>query len=298
MTRSVCKKELLGSCISATTYEEVIDVILDAATQPRSLAVTALDVHGLYRAARDAHFRRIVNSFDIVTPDGQSLKWGLNMIHSAGLKDRVAGPDLTLRLCARAAETGCPVFFYGSKDHVVRKLVENLRKSYPKLDVVGFRPSRFRPATCEEDQGDVDTILNSGARLTFVGLGCPLQEKWVFDHLEKLNMPLLAVGAAFDFLSGNKSRAPRWIQQAGMEWAYRALTGGKRVFWRNVRCVPLSTLLVAQEVWREVMRTNKNGTKNRRANRVEIPGQRASIVAQGLTEASSRHASERGRQGS
>lgn len=235
--KKIVKEDLLGVRISAATYEVVVEAVLDAAARRQALRVTALDAHGLSRAAKMPGFRDLVNSFDIVTPDGHSLRWGLNVFYDAGLPDRVAGPELTLRLCKRAAETGLAVFLYGSHEHVVRRLAESLVVKFPGLKIAGLQPSRFRPSTPEEDRKDMEDIQNSGARLVLVGLGCPLQEEWVCEHSGKLNMPLLAVGAAFDFLSGNKPRAPKWMRDSGIEWIYRIASEPKRLIKRSLPAV-------------------------------------------------------------
>lgn len=237
MTRLIPKRPLLGVNISVTTYDEVVESVLDHASRAQAFRVTALDAHGLSRAAKDLGFRGIVNAFDVVSPDGHSLRWGLNLLHGAGLKDRVAGPDLTVRLCRAAGERGCPVFLYGSRDYVVRQLQARLKEMVPKLQIAGFRPSRFRASTPEEDQNDIDEICRSRARLVFVGLGCPLQEQWILEHSHRLNMPLLAVGAAFDFISGNKPRAPQWMQDCGVEWAFRILSEPRRLVRRSLPAV-------------------------------------------------------------
>src|SRR5262245_19557035 len=99
MTASIAKKTLLGVNISATDYENVVGAVLKAAAKQQALKLTALDAHGLSRWAKDHKFRDLVNSFDVVSPDGHSLQWGLNLLHGEHLQDRVAGPDLTLRVC-------------------------------------------------------------------------------------------------------------------------------------------------------------------------------------------------------
>jgi N-acetylglucosaminyldiphosphoundecaprenol N-acetyl-beta-D-mannosaminyltransferase len=237
MTCPIPKKSLLGVHISVTTYTEVVSAVLASALQRQPLTFTALDAHGLRRGARDRGFRDLINQFDIVSPDGHSLKWGLNTLHAQHLADRVAGPDLTMLLCSKASQVGCPIFLYGSHDHVVRGLRDRLCQCFSGLQVAGIQPSRFRPATFEEDQTDLDLISQSGAQLVLVGLGCPLQEQWVFEHTKKLSMPLLAVGAAFDFISGNKPRAPKWMQDAALEWVFRILSEPRRLVRRSLPAV-------------------------------------------------------------
>ena len=251
MICSIPKKPLLGVYVSVTNYAEVVAAVLTSALQHEPLKFTALDAHGLRRAAKDPHFRELVNRFDIVSPDGHSLRWGLNMVHAQHLSERVAGPDLTMLLCSGASKTGCPVFLYGSHAHVVCGLRDQLGKLFPRLQVAGVQPSRFRASTFDEDQADLDLISNSGARLVLVGLGCPLQEQWVFDHSEKLSMPLLAVGAAFDFISGNKPRAPKWMQDAALEWVFRILSEPRRLFWRSLPAVTYVFFILCREWMRK-----------------------------------------------
>jgi len=237
MTRAPKKYDLLATRISGANYDEVADFVIGEALAGHSCKVTCLDAHGLARAARRTEFRSIVNSFDVVTPDGHSLGWGLNMIHGVGLRDRVAGPDLTLHLCSRAAKAKCPIFAYGSHPHVVQKFTQNLTRMFPGLTIAGYQPSRFRPATPEEDDQDIRMVRDSAAGLVFIGLGCPLQETWAYEHASELAMPLVCIGAAFDFHSGNKRRAPTWMQDSGLEWLFRIATEPRRLARRSLPAV-------------------------------------------------------------
>jgi exopolysaccharide biosynthesis WecB/TagA/CpsF family protein len=233
----IAKKPLLGVNISVTNYQRVVEAVMDASVRARPLSFTALDAHGLRRAAKDPQFRDLVNSFDIVSPDGHSLRWGLNALHGERLPDRVAGPDLTLHLCASAAARGYPIFLYGSHAHVLAGLSRKLLHLFPALKIAGTQPSRFRAASDEEDAQDLELIRRSGASLAFIGLGCPLQEQWVAAHTARLSLPLLAVGAAFDFISGNKRRAPKWMQDRGLEWIFRIAVEPRRLVRRSMPAV-------------------------------------------------------------
>jgi exopolysaccharide biosynthesis WecB/TagA/CpsF family protein len=252
MIRPIAKKPLLGANISVTTYSEVVAAVLASAQRRLPLKFTALDAHGLRRAAKDPGFRELINRFDIVSPDGHSLRWGLNALQGQHLANRVAGPDLTMLLCSEASREKCPIFLYGSHGHVVRGLRDRLSQLFPGLHVAGIQPSRFRPSTVQEDQADIDLITRSGARLALVGLGCPLQEQWVFDHSESLSMPLLAVGAAFDFISGNKSRAPKWMQDAALEWVFRILSEPRRLVRRSLPAVTFVFFALFREWMRRI----------------------------------------------
>lgn len=223
---------LFGVSVSVTTYEETIKSILNAAKQGVSATVTHLAVHGLIIASNDCSLREKVNSFEIVVPDGQPVKAALNLLFDARLPSSVRGPGLMLKLIRCAAEQGVGVYFYGSHMAVVSKLREELTRQFPDLKVMGCEPSAFRPLNDEEDYALVERINESGAGILFLGLGCPLQEHFAFSHRNKIRPVQLCVGAAFDFLAGNKKQAPEWIQHSGFEWFYRLCQEPNRLWKR------------------------------------------------------------------
>ncbi len=237
MSASIPKVRLLGVTVSVATYEAVVTAVLDAARQRRTLCVTALDAHGLSRATKDPSFAGVLDTYDVIAPDGHSLRVGINLLHDLHLPDRVAGPDLTVELCRVAASEGLSVYLYGSQPQVVEDMAAALLNRFPGLRIVGRQPSRFRPATPQEDEDDIRLIQDSGAAILFIGLGCPLQEHWIYEHRQRLHLPMLAVGAAFDFISGNKPRAPRWMQRAGLEWFFRIASEPRRLVWRSIPAV-------------------------------------------------------------
>ncbi len=215
------KGNVLGVLVDATTYAAATDAVIDAARRGRSFALTALAVHGVMTGVADrAHAARL-NSFDLATPDGQPVRWALNLLHHAGLTDRVYGPTLTLRVLDAAAAQGLPVYLYGSTDETLGRLVANLAVSHPALKIAGREPSKFRPARPGEDAEIAERIAASGARIVLVGLGCPRQETFAYAMRPLLPMPLLAVGAAFDYHAGQLRRPPPWMQRHGLEWLWR-----------------------------------------------------------------------------
>jgi exopolysaccharide biosynthesis WecB/TagA/CpsF family protein len=215
------KGNVLGVLVDATTYDEAAAAVLDAARDSRPFALTALAVHGVMTGVQDPAHEARLNSFDLVTPDGQPVRWALNSLHGAGLTDRVYGPTLTLRVLAGAADAGLPVYLYGSTDATLDRLVPKLQEMFPALKIAGREPSKFRTAQPGEDERIADRIKSSGARLVLVGLGCPRQEVFAFAMRPLLPMPLLAVGAAFDYHAGQLRRPPSWMQGAGLEWLWR-----------------------------------------------------------------------------
>ncbi|MBO0869898.1 MAG: WecB/TagA/CpsF family glycosyltransferase [Micromonosporaceae bacterium] len=215
------KGSVLGVCVDATTYDEATAAVLAAARDGRPFALTALAVHGVMTGVQDrAHGARL-NSFDLVTPDGQPVRWALNLLHRAGLDDRVYGPTLTLRVLDGAAAEGLPVYLYGSTAETLDRLVPRLTAMFPTLKIAGQEPSKFRPARPGEPAEIAERITGSGARIVLVGLGCPRQEVFAYAMRPLLAMPLLAVGAAFDYHAGQLQHPPAWMQRRGLEWLWR-----------------------------------------------------------------------------
>lgn len=224
---------VFGVGVSTTTYAEAADAIVAAGRRHQSYAMTALAVHGLIEAVSDTDFgARINNEFDLVTPDGMPVKWAMNLLHRAGLTSRVAGPEVIWHVFERAEQEGVSIFIYGSTGETCRLFAEAITTRHPNLLIAGIQPDRFRDATPEEDMADIEAIHDSGAGIVLVGRGCPRQERWVADHRGKVNAAMMAVGAAFDFGAGLKSRPPAIIQRFGLEWAWRLAAEPKRL-WRR-----------------------------------------------------------------
>ena len=238
------KHNLLGVLIDAVDYEATVERVLAAARARQPLALSALAVHGVMTGVLDATHRYRLNHLDLVVPDGQPVRWALNVLHNTRLPDRVYGPTLTLKVCERAADEGLPVYFYGSRAEVLERLTRRLRARFPRLIVAGAQPSRFRTLTPEEQRAVAATIGASGAAITFVGLGCPRQEVWVYENRTLLSMPVLAVGAAFDFHAGTLPQAPVPLQRAGLEWAFRLAHEPRRLWQRYLHLNPLYLWMV------------------------------------------------------
>ena len=212
---------ILGVKINAVDYETAVERIISAARARRGFAASALSVHGLMTGVLDEEQRYRLNRFDLLVPDGQPVRWGLNLLHGTGLQDRVYGPNLMLRVCARAAKEGLSLFFYGSTDEILRSMQQNLEAAYPGIRIAGMEASKFRRLTPVERNELAERIRATGASIVMVGLGCPRQEVWGYEFRDVLQLPVLTVGAAFAFTAGKVRQAPRFLQNAGLEWAFR-----------------------------------------------------------------------------
>ncbi|WP_189115011.1 WecB/TagA/CpsF family glycosyltransferase [Pilimelia terevasa] len=226
------KRNVLGVLVDAVDYDGAAAQVVRAAHERRPLALTALAVHGVMTGVLDPAHNARLNAFDVVTPDGQPVRWALNLLHGARLADRVYGPELTLRVLARCAAEGLPVYLYGSTDDTLGRLVPALGRLFPDLRIAGTEPSKFRAAAPGEDRAIADRITASGARVVLVGLGCPRQEVWAYAMRPLLDMPLMAVGAAFDYHAGQLRNPPAWMQRYALEWLWRlGLEPGR--LWRR-----------------------------------------------------------------
>jgi exopolysaccharide biosynthesis WecB/TagA/CpsF family protein len=232
------KCNVLGVLVDVVDYEAATEQVIAAAHDRRAHTLTALAVHGIMTGVLDRAHNARLNSFDLVTPDGQPVRWALNLLHGAGLPDRVYGPELTLRVLHRCAADGLPVYLYGSTELTLARLVPVLEAAFPGLKIAGVEASKFREVQPGEDTEIAARIRCSGARLVLIGLGCPRQEIFAYAMRPLLDMPLMAVGAAFDYHAGLLRRPPGWMQRHGLEWLWRLSWEPKRLWRRYVMLNP------------------------------------------------------------
>lgn len=222
---------ILGMRVDATSYADATSRALNWARRHESRYICVANVHAVMESYHSRDFRNAMNGADLVTPDGVPLVWGLRLLGAPGAT-RVYGPDLTVALLQAAAQEEIPVGFYGGTAGTLERLRRLLAQRLPQLKPVFWMSPPFRPATVDEDRRVVAQINRSGARILFVGLGCPKQERWMAEHADRLSAVIVGVGAAFDFLSGTKRQAPRWMQRSGLEWCFRLCSEPRRL-WRR-----------------------------------------------------------------
>ncbi|MFO0921065.1 MAG: WecB/TagA/CpsF family glycosyltransferase [Pirellulales bacterium] len=239
------KKNILGVLIDAVDYDAAVQRIIHAAKSRIRYTVTALAVHGVMTGVEDKKHRHRLNEFDLIVPDGQPVRWAINRLHGCGLPDRVYGPNLMLQVCEAAARDGLPIFLFGATQEILDRLEANLLAKFPSLKIAGKRPSQFKTLDDSAFQSLADSIVQSGAAITFAGIGCPRQEVWAWEMGDRLKMPILAVGAAFAFHAGKLSQAPKWMQDRGLEWLYRLLCEPTRLWKRYLLLNPAYLSLLA-----------------------------------------------------
>jgi len=241
---------ILGVKLYTTNYSDAASKIVAWAVAGESRRVYAANVHMLMEAYDSQEFCDLVNSADLVTPDGLPLVWALR---NKGYHDqqRVYGPTLMLELLNAAAAKGIKVGFIGSTKEVLSKLIKRMEKNFPDLVVSASIAPPFRSLNKEEDKQIIEQIQKSGVRILFVGLGCPKQEYWIASHYNKVQAVMIGVGAAFAFHAGVVHQAPEWIQNMGLEWLFRLSQEPKRLWKRYIYTNPRFVYLLSRELVKE-----------------------------------------------
>lgn len=231
MPPALPSRQILGTRIDATSYGDACDRIQHWVETRQWGYVVAANVHVVMTAYWDPAYQAILNRAALVTSDGMPLVWGLRRL-GIQHQPRVYGPDLMLAWCGRAASLDWPIYLYGGTEPMLEQLATNLTRRFPSLLIAGCHAPPFRPLTPEEEWQDRQRIQQSGARVVFVGLGCPKQEQWMARQQDELPLVMIGVGAAFGFFSGKVNQAPRWMMRLGLEWLYR-LGQEPRRLWRR-----------------------------------------------------------------
>ena len=246
---STGRVNILGTGINPLTMQEAVAHIEHAIQARSQTYVCVAAAHSVMDCWRDQTLRRIFNRSMMTTPDGMSLVW-LAGIQTRQPVERVYGPDLMLAVCRSSLAQGIRHYFYGGEPGVTHDLVERLTARFPGLEVAGTFSPPFRPLRPEEDRELVGQMDRSGADLIWVALGTGKQERWMADHLGRIEAPvMIGVGTAFDVLSGHKPQAPRWMQRSGLEWLFRLASEPRRL-WRRYAEYPWFVMLLAAQLTR------------------------------------------------
>jgi N-acetylglucosaminyldiphosphoundecaprenol N-acetyl-beta-D-mannosaminyltransferase len=194
--------------------------------------VCLISVHGLVMAQRNPDIRNALNRCNMAAEDGMPLVWWSRLAGFAPAR-RVCGSDLLDTVCAYGLPRSYRHYFYGASPHVIGLLTDRLQQRHPGLIVAGYRSPPYRTLTAAEDAEDVAVINEARPDFVWVGLGMPKQERWMVEHLGKIDATaLIGIGAAFDFHAGTKPRAPIWMQRSGLEWLFRLMTEPRRLAHR------------------------------------------------------------------
>lgn len=222
---------MLTAPIDALTWESALTNISNWATKRESRYVCICNVHSVITTGRDSDFGQVVAEADMATPDGFPVAWMLRRLGISS-QQRINGPDLMWKYCELAASRSEAIFLYGGRSDTLTLLQARLLGAFPGLKISGTLSPPYRALTVEEDNAVVEMINASGACTVWVSLGCPKQEKWMAAHRGRIHAVMIGVGAAFDYHAGTISRAPKWMQNAGLEWLHRLVSEPGRLWKR------------------------------------------------------------------
>lgn len=227
------KQALLNTFINNVTMSETVEAIEQMIAADKKSYVVAINVDVVMKIEADPYLKKIVGDADMVLVDGKPLVW-ISKLHGRPLKEKVSGSDLVPLLCEVAAKNGYKVFIIGGKEGSAERAKQRLEEKLPDIKIVGtYAP----PFGFEKDDAELERInrMISQAHpdLLITCFGCPKQEKWIYENIEKYDAKVsICAGATVDFLAGNVTRAPRWMSEHGLEWFYRFLQEPRRMFRR------------------------------------------------------------------
>ena len=239
--------KIFGVPVACATYDSALDRIKQLAKQSRATAVCPANTHILGAAQHDVEFARVLSKFDLVLPDGMPVVWTLNLL-GAGLKDRVYGPYL-MRYTLQKTPRPWRHFFFGDSEEVLSDLRRVATELQPEIEIVGTLSPPFRPLTDADEASFAEIINRAAPHFVWVALPGVRMERWIIDNQARYRGGVfLAVGDAFSLLTGKRQFAPRWMQRAGLTWAYRLAREPRRLGPRYLRYNSLYLWYAAREL--------------------------------------------------
>ncbi len=235
---NLSRSQILFMKVHVATLKKVTEAISNYVRLKKSSYVCISNVHMCMETYDCREFRDVVNGADLVLADGRPIFWAQRLMGMESA-EHVRGQDVMGALCELGEKSQFRIGLYGgATGEVLSKVKDNLIKEYPSLKIVFTYSPPFRALTEAEDRKVVDEINANDVDILFVGIGCPKQERWMAEHKGKVNAVMLGVGAAFDFISGEKSHAPIFLQKLGLEWLFRLCSEPRRLWKRYLKQNP------------------------------------------------------------
>lgn len=225
----------LNTEVDNLTMDEAIDKAEELIIKKKPSYVVTPNVDHIVKLETDKEFQDVYKNADLILTDGMPLIW-ISKMKGNPIKEKISGSDFFPKLCERAAEKGYSLFLLGAAEGVAAKAAKNLKEKYEGLNIVGtYSPSYGFEKKDDEIKMIIEIINETKPDILAVGLGAPKQEKFLYKYKNELNVPIsLAIGASIDFEAGNINRAPRWMQNCGLEWFYRLCKEPRRMFKRYI----------------------------------------------------------------
>lgn len=227
------KQSLLNTYVNNVSMDEAIQEIEKMILQKKKSYIIPINVDVVTKIENDHELKAIVDQAEMVLVDGKPLIW-ISKLYKRPVKKKVSGSDLVPALCEVAAQKGYSIFIVGGKEGIAQRAEQNLVKKYPNIQIAGtYAP----PMGFEKDEKELkkmnDMLNGVKADILVACLGCPKQEKWVYDNYQKYDVIVsICAGATVDFMAGTLKKAPKWMSEVGLEWFYRFIQEPRRMFKR------------------------------------------------------------------
>lgn len=236
---------ILGVNIAVTNMIGTVDYIEENLDKIKGNYICISNVHTTVTAYEDNEYRKIQNGGVLALPDGKPLSI-VSKVKGFKEAERVTGPDLMGELFKKSEEKGYRHYFYGSTEETLKLLNDRLLEQYPRLNIVGMHSPPFKSGVSLESSKFLSEINIKNIDFLWIGLGAPKQEKWMFEHKNKVNALMIGVGAGFDYYADKIKRAPMWMQKSSLEWLYRLMQDPKRLLKRylvtNIKFIYLNII--------------------------------------------------------
>ena len=237
MSPEIFRQTVVSMNVDAARFQTISSRVLTWIDEPKGRYVCVSNVHMCMECLDNPAFADVVNNADLVVPDGKPIALALRLLGQEQA-EQMRGADLTAEILKYSHFKNAVIGFYGGTETALARIRETLNRDYPGITIGCMISPPFRTLSAIELVDDRKLINDSGTQLLFVGLGCPKQERWMAANVKHLNATLVGVGAVFDFLSGEKAMAPKWIRALGMEWFFRLISEPQRLWKRYATTNP------------------------------------------------------------
>lgn len=247
MINTVERVKILAAQTDLLEKKEAVSIIMSWIKKKESRAVFFCSVHMLMEAYDSEKFAKVMAEADLVCADGRPVYFLQKLLGSKKC-EHVFGLETMHAVLKACAEENSSIALFGSSPEVLSELSKKIATRYPEVKIVYSVSPPYRGFSSDEMAEYARDINASGAKVLFVGLGCPKQETWVIQQKNTVQMPMLAVGAAFDFMAERKTAAPHWMRVMALEWIFRLFSEPRRLWRRYIFLNPRFLILVCRQL--------------------------------------------------
>lgn len=229
----MARQKFINTEIDNLTMQEALETIDALIQENKNAYVVTPNVDHIVQLETNKELQDVYANASLILTDGKPLLW-IAKWYGTPIKEKISGSDLFPLLCDMAAKKGYSMFFLGAAEGVAAKAADNLMNKYKGLQVIGTYSPPYGFENDSSEMNKIDAMIKKARPdILIVGLGCPKQEKFIYNNYKKLGVPIsLGLGASFDFEAGNIKRAPKWMANHGLEWLFRITQDPKRLMKR------------------------------------------------------------------